>query len=114
MTIPKSFVHYKSSSIMNKDNVPKLFLFEHNTKAGVYGEICVLAGSLKFYGFNERRGKIEQEFIIYMGEVAVSPPEYWHKVELLSADTTFQVKFYAHKDSQIVSDNLSERNIETK
>ncbi|WP_094752553.1 DUF1971 domain-containing protein [Psychromonas sp. CD1] len=110
MLIPKDFVHYKSSLIMNKNNVPKLFLFEHNTKAGVYGEICVLAGSLKFYGFSERRGIIEKELIIHRGEIAVSAPEYWHKVEFLTENTQFQVKFYAHKSSQIIIDNSSERN----
>ena len=62
--IPKDFVNYKSSPIFDHNSVPKMFLHEHNTKAGVYGKICVFKGSLKFYGFSERRGKVEQEEII--------------------------------------------------
>ncbi|WP_022941651.1 DUF1971 domain-containing protein [Psychromonas hadalis] len=108
--IPADFVNYKTTSVMNKDNIPKLFLFEHNTKAGVYGKICVAVGELTFSGFKTRRGEIEQEITIKAGEVAVSPPEYWHKVELMTEDTEFTVEFYAQQDSDIVKQNLSERN----
>ncbi|TRX56501.1 DUF1971 domain-containing protein [Thalassomonas sp. M1454] len=110
MSIPNDFVNYKTTFVMNKDNIPKMFLFEHNTKAGVYGKICVSKGELKFYGFSERRGAVEQEITIKAGDFAVSPPEYWHKVELMTEDTEFKVEFYAQQDSEIVKQNLSERN----
>lgn len=109
MKIPDDFVHYKTTPLFTQTNVPKMFLFEHNTKAGVYGEICVVQGSLKFYGFNQRRGAVEQEVIINAGEMAISPPEYWHKVEFLTDETRFQVQFYAKNGSDIVKQNLSER-----
>ncbi|MEW6996297.1 DUF1971 domain-containing protein [Colwelliaceae bacterium BS250] len=110
MNIPDDFVNYKTTFAMNKDNIPKMFLFEHNTKAGVYGKICVSVGELKFYGFSERRGAVEQEITIKAGDFAVSPPEYWHKVELMTDDTEFKVEFFAQQDSEIVKQNLSERN----
>ncbi len=110
MNIPNDFVNYKTTFAMNKDNIPKMFLFEHNTKAGVYGKICVSVGELKFYGFNGRRGAVEQEITIKAGDFAVSPPEYWHKVELMTDDTEFKVEFFAQQDSEIVKQNLSERN----
>jgi tellurite resistance-related uncharacterized protein len=110
MTIPDDFVNYKTTPVFTSDNIPKMFLFEHNTKAGVFGKICVIAGSLKFYGFKERRGEVEQEVIINAGGDAISPPEYWHKVEFLTPATEFHVEFYAQKDSDIVKQNLSERN----
>lgn len=106
--IPDDFVNYKTTFMMNKDNIPKLFLFEHNTKAGVYGKICVVTGELKFSGFKTRRGDVEQEITIKAGDFAISPPEYWHKVELITEDTEFEVKFYAQKDSEIVQKNLSD------
>ena len=108
--IPADFVNYKTTFLMNKGNIPKLFLFEHNTKAGVYGKICVARGELKFSGFQARRGEVEQEITIKAGEIAVSAPEYWHKVELMTEDTEFKVEFYAQKDSEITKQNLSERN----
>ncbi len=108
--IPDDFVHYKTTPLFTKSNIPKLFLFEHNTKAGVFGKICVSFGRLQFSGFSERRGLIEQDIVILAGEHAISPPEYWHKVAFLTDDTEFKVEFYAHKDSDTVKQNLSERN----
>ena len=107
--IPDDFVNYKSTDVWRKDTVPKLFLFEHNTKAGVYGKVVVLSGQLQFTGFIQRRGAVEQQVIIEAGDFAVSPPEYWHKVEFLTEDTTFRVDFYAQQGSDIVRENQSER-----
>ena len=107
--IPEDFINYKTTDVFTKSNIPKMFLFEHNTKAGVYGRIVVNVGKLKFYGFEGRRGKVEKEIIIESGGIAISPPEYWHKVEFLTDDTEFRVEFYAHRDSEIVAKNLSER-----
>ncbi|WP_392339559.1 DUF1971 domain-containing protein [Moritella marina] len=108
--IPTDFVNYKSTPVFTPDNIPKMFLHLHNTRAGVYGQINVLSGELKFYGFAERRGAVEQEIVIKQGELAVSPPEYWHKVEFMTDDTRFRVDFYAQQDSDIVAENRSERN----
>ena len=109
MSIPNDFINYRSTSVFTKESVPKLLLYSYNTKAGVYGKISVLTGSLKFYGLKEHRGEAEKEIVINEGESAVSPPQYWHKVELLTNDTTFKIDFYAQKDSEIVSQNQSER-----
>ncbi|MCL1127675.1 DUF1971 domain-containing protein [Shewanella surugensis] len=109
-SIPNDFVNYKSTPIFTPDNIPKMFLHLHNTRAGVYGKINVISGQLKFYGFTERRGEIEQEILIKQGDMAISPPEYWHKVEFLTDDTSFSVDFYAQQDSDIVTENRSERN----
>ena len=107
--IPSDYVNYKSTPIFTPENIPKMFLHLHNTRAGVYGKIGVLQGQLKFYGFKDQRGDIEQEVIINAGNFAISPPQYWHKVEFLTEDTQFQVRFYAQDNSQIVRDNINER-----
>lgn len=107
--VPKDFVNYKSTPVFNHDNVPKMLLHMHNTKAGVYGQIQVLTGSLKFHGYTGSRGELDKEVIIRAGETAISHPEYWHKVELLTEDTQFRLHFYAHKDSAIVAQQQSER-----
>lgn len=108
--IPLDYVNYKTTSLFNLENVPKMFLFHHNTKKGVYGEINVKSGQLKFTGFESRHSEVEKEIILEAGSQAVSPPQYWHKVEFLTEDTEFFVKFYAQKDSDIVTENQSERN----
>ena len=86
-----------------------MFLHLHNTRAGVYGKINVISGKLKFFGFTERKGDIEKEITIDAEGFAISPPEYWHKVEFLTDETKFLVEFYADKNSAIVAENLSER-----
>jgi tellurite resistance-related uncharacterized protein len=110
LTIPTDFLNYKSTPVFTPDNIPKMFLHLHNTRAGVYGKIIVISGSLKFYGFTERRGVVEKEIVIGQDESAISPPEYWHKVEFMTDDTVFRVDFYAQEDSDIVAENRSERN----
>ncbi|MGS0680982.1 DUF1971 domain-containing protein [Shewanella sp. 125m-7] len=107
--IPADYVNYKSTPIFARDTVPKMFLHLHNTKAGVYGQIHVLGGELKFYGFTDRRGEVERELLLKEGDIGISPPQYWHKVEFLSDETRFRVDFWAQKDSDIVAQNLSER-----
>lgn len=107
--IPESYVNYKSTPTFNTDNIPKMFLHLHNTREGVFGKINVINGSLKFYGFSGRRGDVEQEIVIVKGESVIAPPEYWHKVEFMTEDTSFRVDFYAHKDSDIAIESLSER-----
>ena len=107
--IPNDFVNYKSTPVFTLENVPKMFLHLHNTKAGVYGQIKVISGELLFYGFRSRRGEVEQTLVIPAGGIAVSPPEYWHKVEFLTDETSFRVDFFAQKDSSIVKENQSER-----
>ncbi|MBL4909597.1 MAG: DUF1971 domain-containing protein [Alteromonadaceae bacterium] len=71
--------------------------------------MCVLSGVLKFYGFASRKGDVEQEVIIQAGKTAISPPEYWHKVEFIKENTQFKVEFYAKEGSSIVVENLSAR-----
>lgn len=107
--IPENFINYKSTPIFDQSSVPKMFLHLHNTRSGVYGKICVISGTLKFFGFTQRKGDIEQEISISAGNFAISPPEYWHKVEFLTENTTFRVDFYADKNSEIAKENLSER-----
>lgn len=107
--VPKGYVNYKSTQVYDCETVPKMLLHRHNTKAGVYGQIQVLSGQLKFIGFTQRRGESDKEVIIKENETAISHPQYWHKVELLTPDTQFIIHFYAHEDSDIVAQNLSPR-----
>lgn len=107
--IPDNYVNYKSTTVFDKQNVPKMFLHQHNTRAGVYGKIGVISGKLKFFGFTGRPGDVEIEEIIEAGDFLFSPPEYWHKVEFLTDETKFKVDFFAEEESAIVKQHLSER-----
>lgn len=92
--IPSHWKIKRSTHFFTKDKVPKALLTHHNTAKGVFGQICVMQGVVTFYGFaNEAATDPEQTIVIEAGQFAVSPPEYWHRVEL-SADAQFNINFW--------------------
>ncbi|ARJ44183.1 cytoplasmic protein [Pantoea alhagi] len=94
--IPAHFVHTRSTPFWNKESVPRALLTHHNTKKGVYGRLSVMQGAVKYYGFaSEHDETPEIEVVIEAGHFGISPPEYWHHVELLTDDTYFNIDFFA-------------------
>ncbi len=93
--IPLEFTVTRSTPFFTKDSVPKALLSHHNTAPGVYGQICVMRGELTFYGFADKDDEApEQEVLLRAGEFVVTPPQYWHRVQL-SSDAQFNVHFWA-------------------
>ncbi|WP_415751637.1 DUF1971 domain-containing protein [Hafnia alvei] len=83
-------------------------LSHHNTKAGVYGRLSVMQGAVKYYGFaNEQAQTPEIEVTINAGQFGVSPPQYWHKVELLTEDTYFNLDFFAQDSADAEKSDLT-------
>ncbi|MEZ2623694.1 DUF1971 domain-containing protein [Paenalcaligenes hominis] len=98
--IPKHWKIKRSTHFFTKDNVPKALLTHHNTAAGVYGQICVMQGTVIFYGFaNETDTTPEQTIVIQAGQFAVNPPQYWHRVEL-SDDAQFNINFWTDPNTE--------------
>lgn len=101
LTIPSHWKIKRSTHFFTKDNIPKALLTHHNTAEGVFGQICVMQGTVTFYGFaNEAATEPEQTIVINAGQFATSPPQYWHKVEL-SDDAQFNINFWAEADTEI-------------
>lgn len=100
ITIPENFRHTRSTPFWNKTTVPGALLTHHNTKAGVYGRLSVMQGAVKYIGFrNEQDTTPEIEVVIEAGHFGISPPRYWHRIELLTDDTYFNIDFFAAPDS---------------
>ncbi len=58
-----------------------------------------MQGTVTFYGFaNEAATEPEQTIVIAAGQFAVSPPEYWHRVELTD-DAQFNINFWTEGDT---------------
>lgn len=96
--IPSHWKIKRSTHFFTKDNVPQVLLTHHNTREGVYAQICVMQGTVIFYGFaNETDTTPEQTIEIKAGEFAVSPPQYWHRV-VLSDDAQFNINFWTDPD----------------
>lgn len=95
-SIPEHFTHTRSTPFWNKESVPKALLTHHNTKKGVYGRLSVMRGAVKYYGFaSEKEAQQEMEVTIMAGQFGISPPQYWHRIELLSDETCFNIEFFA-------------------
>ncbi|MCV5554586.1 DUF1971 domain-containing protein, partial [Escherichia coli] len=70
----------------------------HNTAAGVFGQLCVMEGTVTYYGFaDENTTEPEIKVVINAGSFATSPPQYWHRVEL-SDDAQFNINFWVAPD----------------
>ncbi|ETJ30470.1 Tellurite resistance protein TehB, partial [human gut metagenome] len=48
--IPKDWVIKRSTPFFTKENVPSALLTHHNTAAGVFGQLCVMEGTVTYYG----------------------------------------------------------------
>lgn len=93
--VPVHWTIQRSTPFFTRDNVPEALLKHHNTAKGVFGQICVMAGTLTYYGFpDENTREPEQVRIVNAGEFISTPPQYWHRVEL-SEDAQFNVNFWS-------------------
>ena len=105
--IPKHFVHTRSTPFWDKKSVPQALLTHHNTKKGVYGRLSVMCGAVKYYGFSgEHETEHEMETTIIAGQFGISPPLSWHRIELLSDDTYFNLEFFADPDVALEGDGF--------
>ena len=86
--IPKDWVIKRSTPLLT----------HHNTAAGVFGQLCVMEGTVTYYGFtDENATEPEIKVVINAGAFATSPPQYWHRVEL-SDDAQFNINFWVAPD----------------
>jgi len=93
--IPKNWTIKRSTPFFTKDNVPAALLSHHNTAAGVFGQLCVMEGTVTYYGFaNAEATEPEVKVVINAGNFATSPPQYWHRIEMTD-DAQFNINFWA-------------------
>ena len=87
--------------------MPQALLTHHNTKKGVYGRLPVMYGAVKQYGFaGEHKTEHEMETTLIAGQFDISPPLSWHRIELLSDDTYFNLEFFADPDIALEDDGF--------
>ncbi|VTP79081.1 Uncharacterized protein/domain, possibly involved in tellurite resistance [Leclercia adecarboxylata] len=51
--IPKNWTIKRSTPFFTKDNVPAALLSHHNTAAGIFGQLCVMEGTVTYYGLRQ-------------------------------------------------------------
>ena len=57
LRIPANWKVKRSTPFFTKDNVPAALLSHHNTAAGVFGQLCVMEGTVTYYGFANEDAK---------------------------------------------------------
>lgn len=94
--IPTHFRHTRATPFWDRTSVPQALLTHHNTRQGVYGRLSVMRGAVRYLGFrDEQATEPEMRLEIHAGEFGISPPGYWHRIELLTEDTLFNIDFFA-------------------
>lgn len=53
--IPAHWVVRRSTPFFTRENVPAALLSHHNTAVGVFGQLCVMEGTVTYYGFATNR-----------------------------------------------------------
>ena len=96
--VPKGYVKCKTTEAFGKDNIPDIYSQRHFTRSGVYGQIHVLKGQVKFYGYESKLSEANRELILNVNATAISHPEYWHKIEPISDDALFEIHFYCRPE----------------
>ncbi len=57
-----------------------------------------MEGQVTYYGFaDENATEAEVVVVINAGQLATSPPQYWHRIEM-SDDAQFNINFWSNKD----------------
>jgi len=86
---PDGFEPYKATKIFDQDSTPAGLLADHQTRAGVWGRLEVLDGSLALRFVAPLDERVE----LHAGDSTPIPPELPHHVEL-SGPVRFRVQFH--------------------
>ncbi|NRD72623.1 DUF1971 domain-containing protein [Shewanella sp. VB17] len=92
--IPKGYTYDQSTEVYTKESVPKMLLERHYTKKGVYGQIHVLSGTLKYFGYKGSSLDADKEVLVKAHETAMAHPNYFHRLEPASDDLKFEIHFF--------------------
>lgn len=79
---------YRSTPVFTDDTLPAALRRAHCTKAGVWGQLHVLAGTV-VYGIDATH----QRQVLYAGDCVVIEPQQMHHVET-SADIRMRIDFF--------------------
>lgn len=88
LEIPEDLKVYKRTPEFSDLTIPKGLLKRHSTKLGVWGEICVLSGSLVYTVYEPEKRSCQ----LASGERGIIAPQMIHQVEA-NGKVSFYVQF---------------------
>lgn len=89
-TLPDGVRKYRETKVFTEQTIPPGFRREHSTKAGVWGKICVVRGTLDLKVYEPSFLEIQ----LSQGELAIVSPQQTHSVSL-GDGAAFKVEFYS-------------------
>ncbi|GHB40008.1 hypothetical protein GCM10007094_31610 [Pseudovibrio japonicus] len=94
--LPDGLVKYSTTKEFSEGSFPKALARDHSTKPGVWGILCVSAGTVKFHDVDS-----DETREVVAGEKQVIVPESLHSANP-SKDAVFFVEFYSatHKEKE--------------
>lgn len=102
LRIPDSCIHTRSTPFWNKETAPAGIFQRHldkGTRPGVYPRLSVMQGAVRYLGYPDAlTPDPDSELIIEAGHFGVFPPEKWHRIELMTGDTIFNIDFFVEVD----------------
>ncbi|UTW56077.1 DUF1971 domain-containing protein [Kordiimonas sp. SCSIO 12610] len=87
--LPENVEKYSETPIFTEKTVPKKVTENHDTKAGVWGKLCVLDGAVDYI----IPGPPKQERRVFAGKFAVIEPTIIHRAKPIG-EARFKVEFY--------------------
>ena len=91
LVLPDGLSHTRTTAEWDADSTPAAIRRAHRVAEGVWGRLCVRAGSVTFVFEDD-----DERRVVASGEHQVIPPARPHHVEP-AADARFVVEFYAPK-----------------
>lgn len=95
LRIPENFVHTRSTPFWNKETAPKRFLPITTPKPACTVGCPSCRVRCVTLALPMAATEPDLEVVIEAGSFGISPPQKWHRIELLTDDTYFNIDFFA-------------------
>lgn len=106
--IPEHYVHTRATPFWTKDSAPHALLRPHSTKAGVCGRISVMRGAVTLLALpSADAAQPDNTILITAGTFAIAEPQHWQRLEIVEADTYFNLDFFSDPKVKLEGAGLS-------
>lgn len=91
-------IEYKTMPEWDANSLPKGFKNKHNTKAGTWAKLTILAGKLQYDAMDENGNILDSLIFDKNTDTPFVEPQAWHKVTALTDDMRCQLSFYCQPE----------------
>lgn len=89
---------YKTMPVWDAKTLPQGFRTKHNTQAGTWAKLEILAGTLRYESLDDSGEILAHEEFDPSSKVPMVEPQAWHRVEPTSEDLKLRLSFYCQPE----------------